>query len=55
MATVFISPSRYIQGAGELKNLGKYAVINVRETKLNAALLEQMQKWYLTILTVSVP
>ena len=25
MATVFISPSRYIQGAGELKNLGKYA------------------------------
>jgi len=26
MATVFISPSRYVQGAGELKNLGKYAV-----------------------------
>lgn len=25
MSTVFISPSRYVQGAGELNNLGKYA------------------------------
>ena len=25
MSTIFISPSRYVQGAGELNNIGKYA------------------------------
>ena len=27
MANIFISPSKYVQGAGELKNLGKYAKV----------------------------
>lgn len=25
MAKILISPSKYVQGAGEMKNIGKYA------------------------------
>ena len=31
MANIFISPSKYVQGAGELKNLGKYARFTVKK------------------------
>ena len=32
MAKVIISPAKYVQGAGELKNIAEYAVILGQET-----------------------
>ena len=32
MAKILCSPSKYVQGAGELKKLGEYPDLNVSET-----------------------
>lgn len=44
MANIFISPSKYIQGAGEIKNLGEYA--KVYGTKALVVISENGRKRY---------
>ena len=61
MAKILISPSKYLQGAGEMKNLGTYAAKSGKKAlvliskggykRSKRALLRVPVRWFLIILT----
>ena len=61
MAKILISPSKYLQGAGEMKKIGTYAsncgkkaLVLISKGGYKTALQKIHVKWFLIILTENV-